>query len=371
MSERSFLYYSLPAEKIAQRPLAAGGAPRSSSKLLHCRRTVGSLEIADRSFWELPALLRPGDLLVLNNTKVLPNRFFASRPGKTEEIEIFLLKQLSAGCSGFPVECWEALARPLRKLGAGDVINLSPSLRAEVLGRSEDQRRLRLKLFPASALAESKLSGSGLAPLIAGEALVPIPPYVRGGRSDDLDREFYQTVYAEEPGSIAAPTAGFHFTDALLEQLSRGGVSHVFITLHVGQASITLIADHDLDDFQMPKESYRIGVDAARLIGESRARSGRIVAVGTTTVRALESWALDRLASSAASAYCETDIFIRPGFDFKIVNAMITNFHQPGSTHLLMVAAFIGESAAASAYQHALCADYRFLSYGDAMLLER
>ena len=254
----------------------------------------------------------------------------------------------------------------MRKLGAGTKLSLSKNLSAVVKGRSADGQRLVLELHSQSA--ECTVESA-----MVNDALMPIPPYIRAGRADAHDRAQYQTVFAKHPGSVAAPTAGLHFTEALLTVLGGAGIGHCFVTLHVGPASFLPIRNGNISSHKMLPERYHIPESTRRKIAETKTRGGRVVAVGTTTVRALESEA--STPASTGGDYPEnlaaTNLFITPGHVFRSIDALITNFHQPGSTHLLMVAAFIGEAQTQAVYAHALGADYRFLSYGDAMLLER
>lgn len=365
----SFLDYDLPLERIAQRP-AGIDRPRSSARLLHvqldtplgpgAQRTAPSVRLEDRLVNDLPAILRPGDLLILNDTKVVPVRFFIER-GSGSEMEVLLLARERADGGG---EIWEALARPMKRLRAGDRLALSAALDAEVLGRTEDGNRVRL------AISGTRAAGSSLTvtELIERDGSMPIPGYIREGRADESDRDLYQTVFAREPGSVAAPTAGLHFTPELLAALGAAGVAHRFITLHVGPASFQPVRDPS--SHQMPSERYSISPDCWAEIAAVRERGGRIVAVGTTTTRALEGAYASRTPGTAPPRCGSTSIFITPGFELNVVDLLMTNFHQPRTSHLLLVAALIGGDATAAAYRHALAGEYRFLSYGDAMLLE-
>ena len=328
--------YDLPPQRIAQWPVEG---ERSKSKLL---RLKPSSEIVDANFSELRQFLKPGDVLVLNNTKVQPRRFFANLNGK--EIEVLLLEQKD--------EVWEALAKPMRKLAVGDVLELTAEVKAEVLGRTEDQRRIKLKITEAQ---------------VAELGLMPIPPYIRDGRSEDKDKERYQTVFAENAGSVAAPTAGLHFTKELLEELKNKGVQICYLTLHVGPASFLAVSDEVFEGTELSKEFYHVADDTRQIIRNAKKEGRRIVAVGTTVMRSLESLDLNQ----QDAGFKETKLFIKPGFEFKVVDALLTNFHQPGSSHLLLVEAFIGRENIEKVYQHGLENNYRFLSYGDGSFFEK
>ncbi len=358
--------YNLPEERIAQRPIGCGFA-RAQSKLLHAQLdNFGNLKIYDRVFSDLENLLCPNDLLVLNDSRVLPSRFFIERSGSGGKVEILLVREIDKNSSAAGV-VWEALARPMRKLKSGEVLLLSEHLQAEVKGRTEDNQRLILEI-------STKGTKRSFSEVLFEEGGMPIPPYIRAGHSDNLDRDSYQTVYAQKPGSVAAPTAGLHFTRDLLDRLQAKGIKSAFITLHVGPASFLPVKAQEVTEHPMLVENYEIPESAQSAVRETREKGGRIVAVGTTTVRALESVVLEDPSffkkSKQESCIRKTRLLIHPGFNFQIVDAMITNFHQSASTHLLLVAAFIGEAATRTIYQHALAHEYRFLSYGDAMFLE-
>ena len=367
----TYLQYDLPEQRIAQYPVGLNGT-RSESKLLRLRKSqdaVSVAEIQDELFEHLPELLSPGDLLILNNTKVLPARFFVDlEAGKGELFLIQRQEQLSATC-----ERWIALARPMRKFRQGLRLPLGSGLIATIQGRASDGRSLDVELFVegrTQSVAEALAASGGM----------PIPPYIRGGHAEACDKQLYQTVFASVPGSVAAPTAGLHFTDAILRRCAANSIEHSFLTLHVGPASFLPVTEDDLSKHPMPEEHYWLGNETIHAIRNCKNAGGRIVAVGTTSVRTLESAALANpgifdisaeLAIPDGGITAATALLISPGFTFNVVDALITNFHQPRSTHLLLVAAFVGEQAIDSAYTHALGHDYRFLSYGDSMLLER
>ena len=357
MSSTEYLDYDLPRERIAQRPLSSVGK-RSDSKLLYARKKASQLVIEDLDFEEINSLLKKGDLLVLNDCKVQPVRFFARKDESDAKIEIFLISPVDASENR-----WEALARPMRKLSEGDRLQLSANLRALVIGRSEDERRLILEL---QVVPETGLE---ISVLIEREGCMPIPPYIRDGVSDESDKECYQTVFASQGRAIAAPTAGLHFTDEILNRLRDKAIRIETLTLEVGLPSIRAIQEEEMRQGRLHAESYVVPKRTKLAIDEVRETGGRVVAVGTTVVRALESFFAAN--ADAVDTGSESELFIQPGFEFKVVDAMLTNFHQPMSTHLMLVAAFIGEVETSDIYKHALSGEYRFLSYGDAMLLER
>jgi S-adenosylmethionine:tRNA ribosyltransferase-isomerase len=349
--------YELPRERIAQRP-----APkRDASRLLVLDRAAGSWR--DARFAEIGDHLRPGDLLVVNETSVFPARLMARRPGGAE-VEILLIRPADRShpedVSGGE---WEALAGPARKARPGERLELlgrdgKPAAGAavEILDRLPSGGR-RVRLLVPGAPRD----------WIAAHGHVPLPPYI--DRADEaLDRERYQTVYARRPGAVAAPTAGLHFTPALLDELARRGVGRAAITLHVGPGTFRPVTAERAEDHVMEEEWYRIGADTARAIGETGPAGGRVVAVGTTVVRALES-AARGWDGGPAPEEGWTDLFLLPGAEFRVVDALLTNFHLPRSTLLLLVSAFAGRELVLEAYRHAVRAGYRFYSYGDAMLI--
>lgn len=346
MDDESFFTYELPRERIAQYPAGRSGR-RDSARLLVAD---GELPITDRFVSELPDLLRAGDVLVVNDSRVLPSRFFFEHRGSS--MEVLLLARFAVTGSG---EEWEALARPMRRAKEGETLALSRSLEATVLGRTEQGDSLRLLLRSQSG---------DVSQVIVAEGSMPIPGYIRDGRAEIDDRELYQTVFAEPAGSVAAPTAGLHLTHELLSKIRDRGVETVKITLHVGAASFLPVRENEP---RVLSERYTISSSAWQTIARARKEGRRVVAVGTTTARALESFALrdDR----AVGEMLETALFIRPGFSFQVVDLLMTNFHQPETTHLLLVSAFVGGRRVEEIYSHALAGEYRFLSYGDSMLL--
>ncbi|MCC6931708.1 MAG: tRNA preQ1(34) S-adenosylmethionine ribosyltransferase-isomerase QueA [Deltaproteobacteria bacterium] len=356
----NFLNYLLPDERIAQRPIGKGEA-RSRSKLLVALPSASQVTIVDDYYFNIAKYLQAGDLLVMNKSRVIPARFFIS-PDSFGEIEILLLQHIS-GEEGVYVQHWEALAKPMKRLKEGLVYRLADELYAKILGRGTNGDKVLIELC-------SKSNVHTVFDLISRFGSMPIPPYIRAGHSDDEDKETYQTIYASDLGSIAAPTAGLHFTEPLLAKLATHGVEVHYLTLHVGSSSFLPIRESQIDSHKMSCEYYSISRQTARAIEHAKSSGRRIVAVGTTTLRALESYFL--LANNDHSeAIKSTNIFITPGFNFKAVDVLITNFHQPQSTHLLLVAAFSGANNIEAIYNHALANDYRFLSYGDGMILTR
>ena len=353
--------YELPPERIAQVPLP----DRAGSRLLHLA-SDGALH--DRWFGDFPGLLRPDDLLVLNNTRVFPARLFGRRSGARAQplsprnpaareflhgqIEVLLTRQLSQE----PNE-WDCLVRPGRKIGVGERLLLGDNaeLQADVLTRGEfGQRRIR---FAPAADFFAVLDGIGH---------VPLPPYIV--RSDQpADRDRYQTIYARERGSVAAPTAGLHFTPEVLDRIQQRGVEIAEVTLHVGLGTFQPIHVDRVEDHKLHPESYEISLRAAQSINRAVDSGRRIVAIGTTTVRTLEHAALSGTIRPGCG---EADLFVYPGYPFKIVGALLTNFHLPQSTLLMLVCALGGRDRVLAAYRHAVDKKYRFYSYGDCMFLE-
>ena len=332
--------YALPPELIAQAP----AAERSGSRLLHVSRAT----FTDHRFAELPHLLARGDLIVFNDTRVVRARINALRPtgGK---VELLLERALGENEAVFQLRA----SHPPRP---GGVLLLPGDVRAIVVAR--DGRFFHLRLEGAGSL-DDYLERFGA---------VPLPPYITRA-ADNTDAARYQTVYARHPGAAAAPTAGLHFDDAMLAALAAAGVEAAYLTLHVGAGTFQPVASEDLARHEMHAERYRIPEEAAAAIAAARARGGRIVAVGTTTLRALESSANARGDVEAGEA--ETRLFVTPGYRFRVVDRLVTNFHLPKSTLLMLVSAFAGYANIRAAYAHAIAERYRFFSYGDAMLLER
>jgi S-adenosylmethionine:tRNA ribosyltransferase-isomerase len=360
----SDFHYDLPEELIAQEPLA----DRAGARMLRLSRETGGLE--DRQFRDFPELLRAGDLVVFNNTRVFPARFYGRRSGSRAQavsarnpasrdflhgqIEVLLTRQVSTD----PNE-WECLVRPGRKIGVGEVLFFGPGdeLQAEVLARGEfGERRIRFAPVADFFGAVERLGH------------VPLPPYI--ARDDRAgDRERYQTVYAKERGSVAAPTAGLHFTPGILAQLHERGVETAEVTLHVGLGTFQPVRVEKIEEHHLHREAYSISEQVAEQINRALVGKRRVVAVGTTTVRTLES-AARKFSGKVGAGSGETDLFIYPGFEFRVVGAMLTNFHLPESTLLMLVCAFAGTEKVLRAYRHAVEMRYRFFSYGDCMWVE-
>lgn len=346
--------FELPAERIAQRP----AEPRDSARLLD----VGVDAPVDRVMRDLPSLLRKGDLLVFNDTRVIPARLHGVRPGdgfdgpearRDVNFEALLVRRLADGA-------WRAFCRPGKRLKPGDQLRFGEDLTATVRGKT-GEGALDL-VFEAD--------DTTLPRLLEAHGAVPLPPYIRGGLGDQRDRTDYQTVYAAHDGAVAAPTAGLHFTPDLLAALRDAGVHSTMVTLHVGAGTFQPVRVADTDAHVMHPEWGEIGAQTAEAIEATRQRGGRIVSVGTTSLRLLEAVAAQRDGRVEAWSG-ETAIFITPGFRFRVVDLLLTNFHLPRSTLFMLVSAFTGLARMRTAYAHAIAHDYRFYSYGDATLLRR
>lgn len=366
----SDFHYDLPPERIAQEPLA----DRAGSRMLHLDRQAGSWQ--DRMFREFPVWLRSDDLLVVNNTRVFPARLYGHRSGQRAQalsphnpasrdflrgrVEVLLTRQVAEDPND-----WECLVRPGRKIGIGERLFFggpSPGdhaeLEAEVMERGSFGER-RIRFAPVEDFfARVERIGH-----------VPLPPYIdREDRAADRDR--YQTVYARARGSVAAPTAGLHFTQEILENIRERGVQIAEITLHVGLGTFQPLRTEKVEDHKLHREQYEISAEAARAINAAKAERRRIVAVGTTTVRTLE-YAVQQAGGDRVEAGSgEADLFIYPGHRFRMVDALLTNFHLPQSTLLILVCALGGKELVMNAYRHAVRAGYRFYSYGDCMFVE-
>ena len=335
--------FELPQDRIATHP----ARPRDSARLLDL--TGGGT--ADRIVSELPDILRPGDLLVSNDTRVIPARLRGKR-GEAG-IEVTLHKREGP-------DSWLAFAKPAKKLRPGDRIVFSDSFSAEVAAKGE-AGEVSLHFDAADAALMAALHSHGE---------MPLPPYIRRAEDHSSEDETdYQTIFAGPEGAVAAPTAGLHFTPDLLARLDARGIRRTTITLHVGAGTFLPVKVDDTDDHKMHTEWFEIPDSAARAIAETRAAGGRVVAVGTTSLRTLEAAAHDDGSVPAGSA--ETALFITPGYRFKAVDLLMTNFHLPRSTLLMLVSAFAGRERMLDAYAHAIAEGYRFYSYGDASLLER
>jgi S-adenosylmethionine:tRNA ribosyltransferase-isomerase len=324
--------YHLPEELIAQEPLE----DRAASRMLVVDRKTGTLE--DRAFRDFPQFLHPGDCLVINDSRVFPSRLYGHREHSTGRVEIFLTKP----CSPDRLT-WEALVRPGKKMRTGERIAISEELTAEILGHGEHGERT-VRLHPQGELYE----------VLERAGHVPLPPYIR--RPDTpADRERYQTVFARERGSAAAPTAGLHFTPEILEACKAAGAAVARVTLHVGLGTFQPLHTDVIEEATLHHESFSVPQETIEAMGRGR----RVVAVGTTSVRAIESNAADH----------ETNLFIYPGFHFRRTSAMLTNFHLPQSSLLVLVCAFAGKELTMRAYEHAVREGYRFFSYGDCMVV--
>ena len=335
--QRSDFHYDLPAELIAQAPLAE----RRASRLLVLDGANGAL--ADRAFADLPHLLRAGDLLVFNDTRVLPARVVGRKP-TGGRVEILLERLLGAR---------RALVhlRASHKPQTGGEIELPGGARARVVAR-------------AGELTEIEVD-CDLVPFLEARGQTPLPPYI--ARSPDAaDRERYQTVFARAPGAVAAPTAGLHFDAAMLDALAARGIERTFLTLHVGAGTFAPVRTERIEDHELHAEWLEVSAATCAAVERCRKTGGRVVAVGTTSVRALETAARGGALAPFAG---DSRLFIYPGFEFRVVDAMVTNFHLPESSLLMLVCAFAGPEATLAAYRHAVAERYRFFSYGDAMLV--
>ena len=345
--------FELPSELIAQHP----AAERSASRLLD---GTGALPV-DRSFRELPSLLAPGDLLVFNDTRVIKARLYGVKKsgGAVEAlVERVLPSADPSDALSPPREVWAHL-RASKSPRPGSEILFADAFIAEVLGRAGPDGALFHLRFPDDPFA-----------LLARHGHVPLPPYIT--HADDADDERrYQTVFAARPGAVAAPTAALHFDEAVLAALDARGVRRAAVTLHVGAGTFQPVRVERIAEHKMHGEWFEIGADTAEAIAATRAAGGRIVAVGTTSMRALESAAQRSPEGRVAACSGETDIFIMPGFRFRAVDRLLTNFHLPKSTLMMLVSAFAGHAHVMALYRHAIEARYRFFSYGDCMLLQR
>jgi S-adenosylmethionine:tRNA ribosyltransferase-isomerase len=339
---RDDFHFDLPPELIAIEPPAS----RESARLMTIDRSSGI--ISETSVSSLPDLLRPCDLLVLNDTRVIPARLHGHR-STGGKVEIFLVRRLAG-----EGELWETLLRSSKPLLPGAVITLPEKVQAMVV--SPGREETRVVSFSGSDDFYGWLDRNGA---------VPLPPYIK--RSPlEKDRERYQTVFAKERGAVAAPTAGLHFTEALLDRIRTRGVEIATITLHVGLGTFMPVRAEDLREHRMHSERYSIPAGTVEAVARCRAVGGRVVAVGTTVTRTLEHAAVGNILEAGEG---ETDIFIYPGYEFKVVDALITNFHLPESTLLMLVSAFAGREMVLEAYRRAVESRFRFFSYGDAMFI--
>lgn len=333
--------FNLPEELIAQTPLA----DRTASRLLVLDKDTGAT--VHRHFRDITDYLKAGDCLVLNDTRVLPARLLGTKEGTGANIELLLLKQTED-------DVWEALVKPAKRVKTGTVVSFGEGLlKAECVGEADHGGRYFRMMYDGIFYEILDQLGD-----------MPLPPYIRE-KLDDKDR--YQTVFARERGSAAAPTAGLHFTEGLLDDLREKGVKVVFITLHVGLGTFRPVSVEDIESHDMHAEFYRITQETADIINETKENGGRVVAVGTTSARTLETVGTKFGDMQEDSGW--TDIFIYPGYDFKAVDALITNFHLPKSTLVMLVSALAGREHILDAYREAVEEKYRFFSFGDAMLI--
>ena len=341
--------YHLPPERIAQRPVE----PRDSSRLLTLRRADGGIE--HRRFRDLPEYLRAGDLMVFNRSRVIPARLHGREQQSDAAVEILLVRRLEPGV-------WQALGRPGRRLRPGAEVAIN------VANAATNRTPVRVAIVAAHENGLRTVSVSDETAL-DGVGELPLPPYIK---ETPADPERYQTIYADAPGSVAAPTAGLHFTDRMLDEIRAAGIGIAWVTLHVGLDTFRPVRGEDIGQHQIHTEWYELPADTAAAINKTRARGGRVIAVGTTTVRTLEQAGQDAAAAqqpTLAAATGNADLFILPGHKFRVVDAMLTNFHLPRSTLLMLVSAFAGREQILAAYREAIATEYRFYSFGDAMLL--
>ena len=335
--------FDLPEELIAQTPLEK----RDASRLLVVDKETGAF--SDQHFDQIIDQLQPGDALVMNNTRVLPARLYGIKPETGGHVELLLLKNTQG-------DDWEVLAKPAKRLRVGAQISFGDGrLTATVV--EELDHGGRIVRFSYEGIFLEVLESLGE---------MPLPPYIHEKLAD---RERYQTVYAKENGSAAAPTAGLHFTEELLEQIAAKGVKLVYLTLHVGLGTFRPVSVDSLDDHEMHSEFYSLSEEAAQTLRQVKANGGRIIAVGTTSIRTLETIG-SKFQGQIQADSGWTNIFIKPGYDWKVVDAFSTNFHLPKSTLVMLVSAFAGRSLTLKAYEHAIAERYRFFSFGDAMFIK-
>lgn len=340
MKTSEFDYY-LPEELIAQHP----STKRDEARMMVLDRKSG--KTCDKYFYDIIDYLKEGDVLVMNDTRVIPARLFGARPGKSEKIEVFLLNNTEGAK-------WEVLVRPGKKMKIGTEVVFSDELSCKVLDIKEDGNRIVEFYF--DGIFNEILDRLGN---------MPLPPYIKEKLKDNED---YQTVYAKNPGSVAAPTAGLHFTKDLLKRIEEKGIKLAYLTLNVGLGTFRPVSEDDPTNHKMHSEFYTISQETADIINDAKAKGNRVIAVGTTSIRTLES------VYQKNNKVCEdsgwTDIFIYPGFEFKVVDAIITNFHLPKSTLIMLIAAFTSREIILNAYNEAVKKEYRFFSFGDCMFIK-
>lgn len=340
MRTEDFDYY-LPEDLIAQHP----SDKRDEARMMVLDKKTG--EICDKYFYNVIDYLNPGDVLVMNDTRVIPARLFGHREGKDESIEVFLLHNIEG-------KKWEVLVRPGKKMKIGTEVIFSDELSARVIDIKEDGNRV--VEFSYEGIFNEILDKLGN---------VPLPPYIKEKLKDP---EEYQTVYSKNPGSVAAPTAGLHFTKDLLKRIEEKGVKLAFLTLNVGLGTFRPVNEEDITDHKMHSEFYTLNKETADIINNAKKNNKKIIAVGTTSIRTLESVYKKCREIREDSGW--TDIFIYPGFEYKVVDSVITNFHLPKSTLIMLVAAFTSKDIILNAYNYAVKEKYRFFSFGDCMLIQ-
>ncbi len=342
---KSDFHYELPQELIAQHP----SPQRDASRLLYLDGNSGAMR--HLRFSDLPGLLRPGDCLVLNNTRVIPARLLGLRADTGAAVEVLLLRRIAG-------DDWETIVRPGKKMRPGNAAVFADGLLGCTVLEVKDDGN-RVVRFRYDGIWEEVLDRAGQ---------IPLPPYIREKLGAE-DQERYQTVYAKESGSAAAPTAGLHFTETMIKDLAAAGIRIAEVTLHVGLGTFRPVRTDRIEDHRMHSEWYRVGAEAADTVNGTLLGGGRIIAAGTTSCRVLESVMARYGRIRACSG--ETDIFIYPGYRFRILDAMITNFHLPESTLIMLVSAFAGRENILRAYEEAIARRYRFFSFGDAMFITR
>ena len=342
----SLFDFHLPDELIAQHAVE----PRDSSRMLRVDRATGAT--SHHQFRDIESFLQPGDCLVVNNTRVVPARLYGTRAQTGGRWEGLFLQEDSGR--------WQVMARTRGKPAEGEIIQLQH-------GDQQLDFQLEEKAPEGYWWGRPQHTSASTWQLLDQIGSIPIPPYIRGGHADDTDKQRYQTVYADQEGSVAAPTAGLHFTSDLVDRIKHKGLQWTTVTLHVGLGTFKPVECDDTDDHQMHKEWCEVSVDSAQLINDTKAKGGRVIAVGTTSVRTLESMStVDGILNAGSIS---TDLFIVPGYQFRMVDALITNFHLPKSTLLMMISAFVDRETILRVYDEAVREKYRFYSYGDAMFI--
>lgn len=340
--------YHLPMELIAQKP----ADQREQSRLLVVHRNTGMVE--HKHFYDIIDYLNPGDCLVMNNSKVLPARLFGIKEGTGAKVEFLLIKRLEG-------DRWETMVKPGKRLKVGDTVAFADDLRAKIVGNGEDGTRIVDFIYEGVFLQRLEELGS-----------MPLPPYIER-ESDEEDRERYQTVYCKKEGSVAAPTAGLHFTEEILRKAKEKGIHLAYVTLHVGIGTFRPVKCENIEEHHMHFEEYEISPENAKIINLTKEMGGRVISVGTTSTRTVESAAILQKGQyrlpEGEHLWGETNIFIYPGYEFKMIDSLITNFHLPKSTLLMLISALYNREEIMKVYQIAVDEHYRFFSYGDAMLI--